>query len=98
MSIGKGYLFRAYDTMGSQTPALTFRRHSKSGKRVRNLYSGKDRESFRYAPVGVCWPGEAVSRLTKIRASVVINFGYIFDFSLVGSILETGSKILAILG
>lgn len=47
-------------------------RDSKAGRGVWKLYSRKKRR-LQVGPEGGCWPGEAVGRLSRGRASYVIG-------------------------
>jgi hypothetical protein len=51
------------------------------------------REGFRYALMGVCWCGKDGGRFTRSRASSVIGWKCMLDFSLVGSKLHVGIKV-----
>lgn len=80
MSIGKGYLFRACDTKAVNHQHLHLAGTQWQRKEWEIFIVGK-RESFRYAPVGDLWPGEAVGKLTKSRASYVIILGIYLTFT-----------------
>lgn len=61
-----------YSKQGSQLPSLAFWQRLKDRQRSRKALQW-EKEGFRCALLGGCWPGEAVGKPTRRGASIEIG-------------------------
>lgn len=71
MRTGKGYFFRACYRKGVSHHHMFWQRLK--GLQKWESFTGENKEAIRYALLGGCWCGEAISRLTRSRASYTIG-------------------------